>query len=235
MWMTRIWFFSAVITLSLVATAYLMIPLISTSSSHINEAYLSSQKSECMGAIISGFGFGVAAVDASDSSPFTITDSQRAPQISDPVPLITRRSEPHQPGQPEPEPKAIQIYTAELRYLASLATKKAHKIGVRSVNKEYTDKEIYILLHKNPTGVRIQAIQELKNIFEYWKDRYPNPNLHGVGGEDDGKLGESSKIPGAPEGEVPFSKAQLEREIGDLNDLILEAFRDGKMGKPYLA
>lgn len=233
MWMTRIWFFSAVITLSLVSAAYTIIPLISTSSSHVNEACLSSQKSECMGAIISGFAFGVAA---SDSSPFTTTDSKRAPQISDPVPLITRRSE---PPQPEPEPKAIQIYTAELRYLASLATKKAHKIGVRSVNKgkgkEYTDKQIYILLHKNPTGVRIQAIQELKNIFEYWKDRYPNPNLHGVGGENGEKLGESLKIPGAPEGEVPFSKTQLEREIGELNDLILEAFRDGKMGKPYLA
>lgn len=62
-----------------------------------------------------------------------------------------------------------------------------------------------------------------------------NLNLHGVGGENGEKLGESLKIPGAPEGEVPFSKTQLEREIGELNDLILEAFRDGKMGKPYLA
>lgn len=87
--------------------------------------------------------------------------------------------------------------------------------------------DIYKKLHGRLTiypGIRTKANRELLETFEYWKARYSPP--------DDGKA--TASVPGAPKDEKPFSDAHLERVTEELNDLILEAFKEGKMGKPYV-
>lgn len=64
-------------------------------------------------------------------------------------------------------------------------------------------------------------------LFDKWKELYDGKSEMARG------IGKSDLIPGAVEGEIPFSEAQKERVSGVLTEAILDAFKRGRLGEPF--